>query len=523
MQPVQVGFSYDVPTNGSMDLTNGNMTAPAAPLPSNRPPGLFLNGTFSSLNANNTANTTETAAYAVWHMLQGFLGAFPQYNAPATTLNVNLFAESYGGKYGPVFADVWDQQNRIRKNSSMSNSTMDVRLASLGIVNGCVDDLIQVPYYPAMAVNNTYGLQSISSVRAALANASFYAPGGCQDAINQCRLATSYYDPNNTGSVSGPNILCQTAYNTCTSNVMDPYGDSGRSFYDIGHQLPESFPPSTYIDYLNTQPILNAIGSVVNYTDFSNTVWSDLMSTGDWERGPIVPKLAALLDRGVRVGFMYGDRDYICNWLGGEAVSLNVAATEGGAYATNFPTAGYAPIIVNNSYIGGAVRQYGNLSFSRIYQAGHFVPAYQPETAFQVFARIVMGTSVSTGMPVDLSTYNTTGPLNATSSMSLPASPTATCYLRAIESSCTQDQIAAILRDEGVFINGVWYSALSDWPGATSTTSASSQTATPTTSATTLTGLFTATSTPTNAAVARIPRTVSSWFYLIMAYWLVHA
>ena len=81
---------------------------------------------------------------------------------------------------------------------------------------------------------------------------------------------------------------------------------------------------------------------------------------------------------GVRIGFIYGDRDYICNWLGGEAISLAVAAETSAAYASLFPAAGYAPIIVNTTYIGGVVRQYGNLSFSRIYDAGHSVPAYQP-------------------------------------------------------------------------------------------------------------------------------------------------
>jgi len=39
--------------------------------------------------------------------------------------------------------------------------------------------------------------------------------------------------------------------------------------------------------------------------------------------------------------------------------------------ASKFASAGYADINTNGSYVGGQVRQYGNFSFSRVYQAGH--------------------------------------------------------------------------------------------------------------------------------------------------------
>ncbi|KAK3682600.1 Alpha/Beta hydrolase protein [Podospora appendiculata] len=500
-QPNQVGFSYDTPTNGSVDLVSGEAVAPPRPLPSDRPPPAFLNGTFASLNPNNTANTTKIAAGAVWHMLQGFLGTFPQYNPPGnTSVGVNLFAESYGGRYGPVFFETWEEQNSKRRNGTLSNSTLDIHLVSLGIVNGCVDDLVQGPYYTAMAVNNTYGLSLLSPVRAGLANATFYQAGGCQDLTTQCRNATASPAPTDPSLIASINSLCRAATNACNA-LTEPYSESGRSLYDMAHQAPETFPPSFYIEYLNTRSVQEAIGSVVNYTDNSNSVYSAFQTMGDWERDATVPKLAGLLTRGVRIGLVYGDRDYICNWLGGEAVSLSVASTTGGVYGVGFPNSGYAPIIVNDSYIGGVVRQFGNLSFSRIYQAGHFVPAYQPETAFQVFARIIMGTSVSTGASVNLTSFNTTGPLNATSSLALPTSPTAgPCFVRVMYSACPADAIQSILDSEGVIINGAWYSASSNWPGATSTSPTTGATSTSPAVTSPLTGLFTATATPQSAA-----------------------
>lgn len=83
-------------------------------------------------------------------------------------------------------------------------------------------------------------------------------------------------------------------------------------------------------------------------------------------------KLEALLEKGVRVVLYYGDADYICNWFGGEAVSLAVNYT----HAAEFRAAGYAPFVVNGTEYG-AVREKGNFSFVRIYESGHQVPYFQ--------------------------------------------------------------------------------------------------------------------------------------------------
>ena len=73
-----------------------------------------------------------------------------------------------------------------------------------------------------------------------------------------------------------------------------------------------------------------------------------------------------LLDSGVKISLMYGDRDYACNWIGGEEASLHVKSS-----SNAFRNAGYAPIAISPFHSGGQVRQHGNPSFSRVYQAGH--------------------------------------------------------------------------------------------------------------------------------------------------------
>ena len=520
-EPNQTGFSYDTLTNGSLNLFTSIVSEPASNVPSGQPSYTFLNGTFSSNSNSSTANTTQIAAHAIWHMLQGFLGAFPQYN-PGTYSNstkpgavgVNLFAESYGGKYGPAFATFWEHQNLLRKNDSIpSNGTLDIHLSSLGIMQGCVDDLVQGKYYPIFANNNTYGIQALSLVDQQAAASSFLSANGCQQLIQSCRDVVAAQDPQNDGDVANVNQICANAQNTCNNEVFGPYYSSGRDVYDITQAAPDPFPPSTYLEYLNNADVQAAIGVAVNYSQTSTAVAQAFLQTGDYERGDHIGEMAYLLSKGVRVALVYGDRDYICNWLGGEAISFSIAAQAAGY--SPFYTAGYADIVINTTYIGGVVRQYGNLSFSRIYDAGHLIPAYQPETAFTVFTRIISGNDISLGEAANLSTYTSNGTANATATSKAPDQLEPTCWVRNIENTCTSDQKVMLQQGQGVIINGVLYNEASDWkpppssvgvmagyPGTYPTSSTttgpapSEKGSSPSTTSVVLTGVFTATFTP---------------------------
>ncbi|KAM5346705.1 hypothetical protein ACJ41O_009710 [Fusarium nematophilum] len=502
-QPNQVGLSYDTPTRGTINFARDEVEQPPV-ANTNLPEWVLLNGTFSSGNGNHTANTTETAAMAVWHMVQGFLTTFPQYQ-PSTrsrnsSLGVNLFAESYGGRYGPVFAETFQEQNARRRSGELPrNSTIDVHLSSLGIVNGCVDMEIQVPYYPMFASENSYGYKAISTSDATFYLDKYSAEGGCRDLLHQCGTEVLFNDPEGEGDEASVNNACAKAREDCLE-IQTAYFGSGRSVYDLAAPNADPFPPMTFQEYLNQASVQRAMGTPVNYTLTNFDIYSEFAETGDMARDGNIRRLAALLNEGVRIGFVYGDRDYICNWMGGEAVSKSLASEAGNEYSTKFASAGYAPIIVNDSYIGGVVRQFGNLSFSRIYQAGHAVPAYQPETAFQVFARIILGTSVSTGEDIDSRSYNTTGDANATHTDDLPNQLSPTCYVRALSGTCDEDARQLAVDNKGVVINGVLYASSEDWPLQTeSNEETTSSTPTPTTTGD-MTGVYTATETPDAAA-----------------------
>ncbi|KIW64375.1 hypothetical protein PV04_09314 [Phialophora macrospora] len=468
-QPVQVGFSYDVLTNSSLNLLEETTVSPPTSGPNTQPAYTFLNGTFGSGNPSFSANTSQTAAHSMWHFLQTFLTSFPQYNtalrteAVEPTAEIHLFTESYGGKYGPATGEFFQSQNaRRRTDVEFANSTIDVTLKSLGIINGWIDLFTQTPFHPAFAYENTYGINAISQLQELNALSAYNGATGCQQQTSDCRALEANLDPLGWGNDTMVNQVCSQAQLYCQSYVVGPYTGSGRSIYDISQAVLDPFPNALYLEYLNQLSVQEALGVSVNYTQDSTAVFQAFSATGDYARDGIIQDLVGLLNSGVRVALIYGDRDYICNWLGGEAISFAIAAAAGSTYDPWY-AAGYAPIVANRSYIGGVVREFGNLSFSRIYDAGHLVPAYQPETAFTIFSRVIEGTDVSMGLPADLSTFSSWGDANSTYQNVAPPMADPTCHLRAVNSTCNTDQRNMLASNAGIIINGVLYDDASDW------------------------------------------------------------
>lgn len=134
-----------------------------------------------------------------------------------------------------------------------------------------------------------------------------------------------------------------------------------------------------------------------------------------------------ILNNSVRVAMLYGDADYICNWFGGQAVSLQIEYT----HSAEFRAAGYAPFVVDGTEYG-EVRQYGNYSFMRIYEAGHEVPFYQPLASLALFSRVLGNLDVATGETAVTGSYETNGTVNATHTEPYVAIPTVTGNLSSL-------------------------------------------------------------------------------------------
>jgi hypothetical protein len=185
----------------------------------------LINGTFPSGNPDFSANTTAIAAEAIWHFLQAWLVNFQEY---AGSTGINLFAESYGGKYGPTFFRHFEEQNKRRETGRLSkNDTVEIHLKSLGIVNGCIDALIMTPAYMNYAHDNAYGITAISAATRDIGLKRFEGPGGCRELVLQCRELVRQRDPNNHGDVEDVNVVCAKANVVC-DGIRSLYRESQR-------------------------------------------------------------------------------------------------------------------------------------------------------------------------------------------------------------------------------------------------------------------------------------------------------
>ncbi|KAJ3021280.1 hypothetical protein HKX48_008834 [Thoreauomyces humboldtii] len=473
-QPVGAGFSYVDYSNVTLYQTpDGTFTDQSQV--SDMTQALVQTGTLAGLKGADTVSSTAAAAEAAWHFAQAFFAEFPHYNANAATdtaanaaasfnasspLHLSIFTESYGGHYGPGFSTYWEMMNEGIRNGTVHQSAFELHLEALGIINGCIDVAVQGPPTTEMLYNNTYGIQMITEQQYQSSMKQWTMPGGALDQYAACQKAIA--------AGHGASAVCLPAMQAANLLADKLYYGQNRGTYDFAAPAADPFPQSYLFGYLNSQEVQAALGVPLNWTSSSEAVGNAFGSTFNFEQGGLIDDLAYILSRGVRVALIYGDRDYICNWYGGEAVSKTINY---GTPTASLSTAGYTNMVTNATYNGGLTRQYGNLSFTRVFEAGHEVPAYQPETAYQIFDRVMRNVDVATGT-IDLSktpSYSTTGPLDSFGTKNvLPAKSQPECYVLDM-STCTLDQQTALLNGSSVVVDYIVVGSVTKGRGGSGT------------------------------------------------------
>lgn len=166
--------------------------------------------------------------------------------------------------------------------------------------------------------------------------------------------------------------------------------------YDIRNHTLHPQPSGAFPAWLNTGEVQQAIGVDLNYSGSNSIeVFAQFHITGDWVRSKPLQDLRELLEAGTRVALMFGDADYILNWQGGQDLSLAVNYTG----SESFRDSGYVPIVADGKRYGDT-READNFSFTRVFDAGHDAPFYQPKAALQIFNRTIHGWDVATGTKV---------------------------------------------------------------------------------------------------------------------------
>ncbi|TVY38347.1 Carboxypeptidase S1-like protein [Lachnellula subtilissima] len=424
-QPVQVGFSYHTLPNGTFHA----LATDLLPIIANFSEGVpeqddtFFIGTFPSLNSKNTASSTANSAPVVWAFLQAWLQDFPMYKSPNNELSI--WAESYGGHWGPGAAGFIEKQSDKIAAGALECAKV-INLDTVGIINGVIDFKITTASYPDMAYNNTYGFLAITDAEYESAMTNLTTCTGLID--DKCQSLGAIYDPDNYGNNVTVNTACSPAYGYCALDVEYMLLNSGHGVFDIGHNTPDPTPSKYEIGFLNRHWVQSALGVPLNFTNQNQVVYNSVMAEGDITRGGFLEMLGNLLDQGVQVALIYGDRDYIGNATPLHPLAINSNLFEG------FKTAGYANISTNATYEG--------------------VPYYQPETAYRIFDRAMSHTDIATGQASNTANCSTSGPSSSFQYKNqISEDPKKVCYTLMALNTCTTADIqrltagTAVVRD----------------------------------------------------------------------------
>ncbi|KAL0945855.1 hypothetical protein HGRIS_012138 [Hohenbuehelia grisea] len=317
----------------------------------------------------DTVNSTLSASPFVWTAFQILFES--QEFSKFQSREFILATESYGGHYGPALVTYFDDQNDKIRSGALEGE--EINVSALMINNGWYDPLIQNQAYVDFATNAPgYGQLQSDAVIAAL-NDAFFKPGGCRDQEEACFAA---------GNSTQSNAICGKADDFCVENVFVPaVGD--RDSDDLRQNSSALFPPEFYVRLLRNSTIKAKIGATSNYAECANAPFNLFTKTGDDAR-TLLPQLAALADSRLHILIWAGDADINCNWLGGHA-SVLAMDWYGKERLAKTP---FTNMTINGQAVA-AIQNVDHFSFARVFQAGHEVPAFQPEASLEIFRQVI--------------------------------------------------------------------------------------------------------------------------------------
>ena len=287
----------------------------------------------------------------MYQFLQALFKDHPDWNT-----EFYIFGESYGGHYAPATAHrVWEGMK--------SGEGIRINLSGLGVGNGLTDPEIQYNYYGQLAYNFSQAYQGHPVVTLDAYQQMQNAVPSCIAAITKC---------NNGGSA----LSCEFAQEKCNAAEISPYSQTGMNPYDI--RIKCAVPPLCYdmsnIDtYLNSKTTQQALGVNAKWESCNFNV--NRQFAADWMKN-YQNQIPDLLANGIRVLIYAGEVDFICNWLGNKAWTLALPW----AGKTAFNAAKDHPWSVAGTQAGIA-RTAQNFTFLQMHNAGHMVPADQPQNA----------------------------------------------------------------------------------------------------------------------------------------------
>lgn len=139
--------------------------------------------------------------------------------------------------------------------------------------------------------------------------------------------------------------------------------------------------------YLDRSEVKSALGvkSSIKFELCSHTVNANFQNSGDWMR-PYINQITPLLNSNISILAYAGDADFMCNWMGVRAWTINVPWDGHLNYSKQNDSNWYS-----NGTVAGTIRSSESLTFLRLFHAGHMAPYDQPEVTLDMFSRWISG------------------------------------------------------------------------------------------------------------------------------------
>eukprot|EP01098_Paradermamoeba_levis_P004446 TRINITY_DN1907_c0_g1_i1.p1 TRINITY_DN1907_c0_g1~~TRINITY_DN1907_c0_g1_i1.p1 ORF type:complete len:240 (+),score=103.17 TRINITY_DN1907_c0_g1_i1:646-1365(+) len=179
---------------------------------------------------------------------------------------------------------------------------------------------------------------------------------------------------------------CTNAQTVCNLALVEPVQLTGVNLYDITQKCAN--PPLCY-DFSSVDKFLNQ-DTIKQKLGVGNRKWSDCnyvvnaMFKSDWMKN-YQTDIPSVLATNATVVVYAGENDYICNWMGNKAWTLNLQWPGAAGFNTSKDSVWAAP----GQPAGGEIRTFQNFNFVKVYKAGHMVPMDQPQNALYLIRKFL--------------------------------------------------------------------------------------------------------------------------------------
>ncbi|EQL30884.1 hypothetical protein BDFG_06750 [Blastomyces dermatitidis ATCC 26199] len=259
----------------------------------------LLVGTYPSNEPENTALDSRNAAIALRHFAQVWFQEFPGYH-PGDS-RISLATEPYGGRHGPAFFAYFEERNQKIENGTWKDDDGDMKTQSLHSKTHTVSKQSMKRF---MTIWSTPSL-SAAVVAIWSRTAAFFPPSGTQITPASTTPSMRFAAPLRT---TAPARVAGHIFGTPAATTTT-FRRSSR---------PHSLPHFTR-GGVNQEHVQAALGVPLNWTQSNRAVSTAFRGIGDYPRPGWIEDLAFLLENNIKVSLIYGDRDFACNWMGGEA------------------------------------------------------------------------------------------------------------------------------------------------------------------------------------------------------------